>query len=66
MEKGACNKVWNGNSEKIEDYEEDDQEDGGNSISIRRISWLAPQHASTTEDGCLFVLLGKLLLLVII
>lgn len=57
VEKGSCHSVWNGSDERLDDCDDGDSQDGEHCISIRRISWLAPQ--TSTTDGCLFVLLGK-------
>lgn len=55
VEKGTWMKVWTAENEVICC----DEEDMFTSVTIRRLSWLAPQKDDDDDDGCLFLLLAN-------
>lgn len=62
VEKGTVVNSWNATSELIDGCdEEDDEDEGANIVSIRKLSWLAPQSNAMSDTGCLFALLCKFL-----
>lgn len=56
-EKNTCQKMWTADDEVLGGGDDDD--DGIDTVSIRKLSWLAPQD--NDGEGCLFLLLGTVL-----
>lgn len=56
IERNTCQQIWNADTELINKEDTPDDIMSDNLVSIRRISWLAPQ--SDASAGCLFVLLS--------
>jgi WD40 repeat protein len=61
VEKGAVANSWNAKVELLEECNDEDDEEGANVVSIRKLSWLAPQSNAMTDTGCLFALLSELM-----